>query len=155
LLTQSIPRAKRRLSEAETTAFDAFLRAYATTAHALERVAASRGGLPVGGHFLLVQIAKAPATGIRPTELTARSLLTKSGVTRAIDRLERDGLVERRSCPSDGRGQHILLTPRGQRLVRRSAPSHLRAIAEHFADPLSPHELAVVTAAMERIAATR
>jgi len=155
LLTQSIPKSRRRLSEAEIAAFDAFLLAYATTAHALERVAASRGGLPVGEHFLLVQIAKGPATGIRPTELTALSLLTKSGVTRAIDRLERDGLVERRSCPSDGRGQHILLTPRGRRLLRRSAPSHLRAIAEHFADPLSPHELAVVTAAMERIAATR
>lgn len=155
MLTQSIPKAKRRLSTAEIAAFDAFLRAHATTSHVLERMAASRGGLPLGEHFLLVQIAKGPATGIRPTELAARSLLTKSGVTRAIDRLEAEGLVERRICPSDGRGQHILVTPRGTRLLRRSAPSHIRAIAEHFADPLSAHELAVLTTAMQRIAATR
>ena len=155
LPTQSIPRPKRRLSQAEIAAFDAFLLAYAATSHALERMSASRGGLPLGEHFLLVQVAKGPATGIRPTELAARSLLTKSGVTRAIDRLERVGLVERKVCPSDGRGQHILLTARGRRLLRRSAPGHLRAIAEHFADPLSPDELAVLTASMERIAATR
>ena len=118
-------------------------------------MASSRGGLPLGEHFLLVQIANGPAAGIRPTELAARSLLTKSGVTRAIDRLEALGLAERRVCPSDGRGQHILVTERGRRLLRRSAPSHVRAIAEHFADPLSPHELSVLTGALERIAATR
>ena len=84
------------------TGWEAFLRAYAVTSHALERLADSRGGLPLGEHFLLVQVARGPEEGIRPTDLAARSLLTKSGVTRAIDRLERDGLVERRSCPTDG-----------------------------------------------------
>ncbi len=130
------------------------MRAWAVTSHALERLAASRGGLPLGEHFLLVQIARGPETGIRPTDLAARSLLTKSGVTRAIDRLERDGLVERRACPTDGRGQHILLTPRGRRLVIRSAPGHMRAIAKHFGDPLPPQELAALTTALGRIAQT-
>jgi DNA-binding MarR family transcriptional regulator len=154
LPTQSIPKSKRRLSEAEVAGWEAFLRAYAVTSHALERLADSRGGLPLGEHFLLVQIARGPETGIRPTDLAARSLITKSGITRAIDRLERDGLVERRACPSDGRGQHIILTPRGRRLVRRSAPGHMRAITKHFAEPLSGHELAVLTTALEHIAAT-
>lgn len=130
------------------------MRAYATTSHALERLSESRGGLPLGEHFLLVQIARGPETGIRPTELAARSLLTKSGVTRAIDRLEKDGLVERRSCPSDGRGQHVVLTTRGRHLLRRSAPGHIRAIAKHFAEPLTGDELAVLTRALGRIAAS-
>jgi len=133
---------------------EAFIRAYAATTRALERVAGTRGGLPLGEHFLLVQIARGPAEGIRPTDLAARSLLTKSGLTRAIDRLESSGFVARRSCPTDGRGQHIQLTAAGRRLLRRSAPAHVRAIAEHFADPLSQNELAVLTAALERIAAT-
>jgi len=120
----------------------------------LERVAESRGGLPLGEHFLLVQIARGPDTGIRPTDLAERSLLTKSGVTRALDRLERDGLVERRVCPSDKRGWLVVLTPRGRRLLRRSAPSHIRAIAKHFAEPLTSDELAVLTTALERIAST-
>ena len=133
--------------------WEAFIRAYAATAHALERLSDSRGGLPLGEHFLLVQIARGPEAGIRPTDLAALSLLTKSGLTRAIDRLERDGLVERRACPTDGRGQHILLTARGKHLLRRSAPSHMRAIAKHFADPLSAEELDVLTRALERVAA--
>jgi DNA-binding MarR family transcriptional regulator len=134
--------------------WEAFFRAYAATSHALERLTDSRAGLPLGDHFLLVQIARGPETGIRPTDLAARSLLTKSGLTRAIDRLERGGLVERRACPTDGRAQHILLTARGRRLLRRAAPGHIRAIAKHFADPLTAEELAVVTRAMERIAGT-
>jgi DNA-binding MarR family transcriptional regulator len=149
---QSIPKSKRRLSEAEVAGWEAFVRAYAATSHALERLSDSRGGLPLGEHFLLVQVARGPKDGIRPTELASRSLLTKSGLTRAIDRLESDGLVERQACPTDGRGQHIVLTARGQRLLRRSAPSHIRAIAKHFADPLSADELDVLTRALERIA---
>ena len=133
--------------------WEAFIRAYAATAHALERLSDSRGGLPLGEHFLLVQIARGPEAGIRPTDLAALSLLTKSGLTRAIDRLERDGLVERRACPTDGRGQHILLTARGKHLLRRSAPSHMRAIAKHFADPLSAEELEILTRALGRVAA--
>jgi DNA-binding MarR family transcriptional regulator len=154
LPTQSIPKSKRRLTEAEVAGWEAFMRAYARTSHALERLAESRGGLPLGEHFLLEQIARGPETGIRPTELASRSLLTKSGVTRAIDRLEKDGLVERRSCPSDGRGQHILLTTRGRHLLRRAAPDHIRAIAKHFAEPLTGAQLEVLTEALERIAAT-
>jgi DNA-binding MarR family transcriptional regulator len=135
-------------------AWEAFLRAYAATSHMLERVAESRGGLPLGEHFLLVQIARGPETGIRPTDLAALSLLTKSGVTRALDRLEQDGLVERRTCPSDKRGYLVVLTALGRRLLRRSAPGHIRAIAKHFAEPLTSDELSVLTVAMERIAAT-
>jgi DNA-binding MarR family transcriptional regulator len=154
LLTQSIPKSKRRLSEAELRAWEAFQRAHAATSHVLERIAESRGGLSLGEHFLLIQIARGPETGIRPTDLAARSLLTKSGLTRALDRLEQDGLVERRTCPSDKRGSLVVLTAPGQRLLRRSAPDHVRAIAKHFAEPLTPEELAVLTVAMERIAAT-
>ena len=132
--------------------WEAFIRAYAATSRALERLADTRGGLPISDHFLLVQVARGPAEGIRPTDLAARSLLTKSGLTRAIDRLETAGLVARSACPSDGRGQHIQLTERGRRVLRRAAPSHIRAIAKHFADPLSADELGVLTHALERIA---
>jgi DNA-binding MarR family transcriptional regulator len=152
LPAQSIPRRKRRLTEAEIAGWEAFLRAYAATTRALEREAESRGGLPIGEHFLLVQIARGPATGLRPTELAARALLTKSGITRAVDRLERGGFVERADCPSDGRGSHVVLTAKGRRLLRRSAPGHMRAIARHFADPLTGDELRVLTAALERVA---
>ncbi|TMC32558.1 MAG: MarR family transcriptional regulator [Chloroflexi bacterium] len=151
---QSIPQQKRRLTEAEARAWEAFVRAYAATSHVLERAADTRGGLPLGEHFLLVQIARGPETGVRPMDLADLSLLTRSGITRALDRLERDGLVERHECPSDKRGALVVLTAKGRHLLRRSAPSHIRAIAKHFAEPLTSHELTVITAAMERIADT-
>ena len=154
MTTQPIPKTKQRLSEAEIRAWEAFLRAYAVTSHVLERAAETRGGLPLGEHFLLVQIARGPETGLRPSDLAARSLLTKSGITRALDRLEADGLVARRVCPSDKRGSFVVLTPKGRHLLRRAAPSHIRAIAKHFAEPLTASELAVLTTAMERIAGT-
>jgi DNA-binding MarR family transcriptional regulator len=154
LPTQSIPRFRRRLSEAEIRGWEAFQRAYAATTHALERAAETRGGLPLAEHSLLAQIARGPDAGVRPTDLVARSVLTKSGITRALDRLERSGYLERRTCPSDKRGFLVVLTPSGRRLVRRSAPSHIRAIARHFAEPLTSDELAALTTALERIAST-
>lgn len=151
--TQSIPRTKRRLSEAEIRAWEAFLLAHAAATRALEREAGARLGLPLGEHHLLVQLARGPDMGLRPTDLAKRSLLTKSGLTRAIERLVADGLVERRVCPSDGRSHFVALTAKGHRVVVRAAPGHVRSIASHFADLLSPSERQTLTSAMERIAA--
>ena len=151
--TQSIPKRQRRLSEAEIAAWEAFLHAHAATTHALEREADSRLGLSLGEHHLLVQLARGPETGTRPTDLASRSLLTKSGLTRAVDRLVDQGLVTRRACLTDGRVLYVLLTPKGRRALMRAAPSHVRSIAAHFADLLSPRELEVLTTALTRVAA--
>lgn len=142
------------MSEEEFRAWDAFQRAYAATTLALERAAEARGGLPLIDHTLLAQIARGPETGMRPSDLAGRGLLTKSGITRALDRLEADGLVGRRTCPSDRRGYLVVLTPKGRSRLLRAAPGHIRAIAEHFAEPLTSEELATLTRVMERIAAS-
>ena len=154
MTTQPIPKGKRRLSDEEFRAWDAFQRAYSATALALERASESRGGLPLIDHSLLAQIARGPEAGVRPSDLAGRGLLTKSGITRALDRLEADGLVARRVCPSDKRGFFVVLTPKGRHRLLRAAPGHIRAIARHFADPLTSEELAVLTRALERIAET-
>lgn len=151
--TQSIPRPRRRLSEAEIQAWEAFLLAHAAATRALEREAGARLGLPLGEHHLLVQLARAPEVGLRPSDLAKRSLLTKSGLTRAIERLVDRGLVQRNVCPTDGRSYFVGLTSKGRRLVIRAAPGHIRSIAAHFADLLSPAERETLTLVMERIAA--
>lgn len=153
MTTQPIPRSKRRLSEEELRAWDAFQRAHAATTLALERVSQTRGGLPLIDHSVLVQLARGPETGVRPSDLACHGVLTKSGMTRALDRLEAERLIGRRNCPSDKRGYYVVLTPKGRHVLRRSAPSHVRAIAKHFADPLTTDELGVLTRALEKIAA--
>ena len=152
--TQSIPRKKRRLSDAEIRAWEAFLLAHAAATRALEREAGQRLGLSLGEHHLLVQLARGPKEGTRPTDLAKRSLVTKSGLTRAMDRLVARGMVQRIPCPTDGRVSYVALTPKGRRTVTRAAPGHLRSIAAHFADLLAPNEIGTVTAALERIAAS-
>jgi DNA-binding MarR family transcriptional regulator len=153
LPTQVIPKTRRRLSEAELNAWKAFVRAARRTSLALDRAGEAAGGLPLSEHFLIVAISEGPPSGIRPTDLAERSYLTKSGLTRAVDRLEGLGLVERRSCPSDKRGYLLVLSAKGRRYLVRSAPAQFRAIATHFADLIEARELEVVATALERVAA--
>jgi DNA-binding MarR family transcriptional regulator len=119
----------------------------------MDRDSRAATGLALAEHHLLAVLDAASSTGIRPTDLAAASTLTKSGLTRAVDRLESDGLIERRVCPSDGRGQLVALTPKGRQRLRRAAPEFFRAIARHFADHLSDRETETVATAFERIAA--
>jgi DNA-binding MarR family transcriptional regulator len=72
-------------------------------------------------------------------------------VTRLIDRLERDGLVERISCESDRRGQWASLTDAGERRLRDASPTHLRGVTEHFLDRIPADELERLRRSLERL----
>ncbi|HEV8672164.1 MAG TPA: MarR family transcriptional regulator [Candidatus Limnocylindria bacterium] len=154
MTTQSIPkqRQKRRLKPDELRAWLAFIRAGLYSLRAMDRDAEASGRPPFSEHHILATLDGGPPEGIRPTDLAERAALTKSGLTRAIDRLESQGLIARRPCPTDARGQLIVLSAQGRRVLRRSAPEHFRSIARNFADHLTDRETPVVTAALERVA---
>jgi DNA-binding MarR family transcriptional regulator len=154
LTTQPIPgiRKKRKLAPAEFRAWLAFMRAGLAMTRAMDKDAEATGRLQFSEHHILAILNEGPPQGVRPTDLAERSALTKSGLTRAIDRLESQNLIERRPCPVDARGQLIVMTARGRRVLRRSAPEHFRSIARHFADHLTDREVDVVTTALERVA---
>jgi DNA-binding MarR family transcriptional regulator len=128
------------------------MRAGLALTRAMDRDAEASGRLLFSEHHILATLNEGPPNGIRPTDLAERAGLTKSGLTRAIDRLETQHLIERRTCPSDARGQLIVMTAQGQRVLKRSAPEHFRSIARHFADHLTDREVEVLTAALERVA---
>ena len=65
-------------------------------------------------------------------ELADSVLLSRSGVTRLVDRLERDGLIERDACTDDGRGLFAVLTDKGEELLARARPTHLAGVRERF-----------------------
>jgi len=123
-------------------------------ARAMDRDLQRQAGLALAEHHLLAIINEAGEAGIRPTDLTLASTLTKSGLTRAVDRLEGLGLIDRRVCPTDGRGQLLGLTAKGRRMLRRAAPEFFRSVARHFADHLTEREVETLATAFERIAAT-
>ena len=127
------------------------MRAGLALTRVMDRDAAATGRLLFSEHHILVTLSQGSPEGIRPTDLAERSGLTKSGLTRALDRLETQQLIERRACPSDARGQLIVMTAHGRRVLKRSAPEHFRSIARNFADHLTDRELEVVTTAFERV----
>ena len=128
------------------------MRAGLALTRVMDRDAEASGRLLFSEHHILATLDQGPSSGIRPTDLAERTGLTKSGLTRAIDRLETQRLIERRACPSDARGQLIVMTPQGRRVLKRAAPEHFRSIARNFADHLTDREVDVVTTVFERVA---
>lgn len=151
MTTLARPSAKRRLSPEELRAWRAFLRSHATVSRSLERELEG-SDLTLAGYGVLVVLSEAPEQRLRLHEIAERIGLTKSGLTRLIDRLEIRGYVERHACELDKRGQYAVVTAAGRRAFRRAAPGHLAAIAARFADHLTPPDLTTLTRALERVA---
>ena len=100
---------------------------------------------------MLLQVSKAPGQRLRPVEIARAVLLTRSGITRLVQGLERAGLVERVECPDDARGFLVALTPAGLELVRSARETHLEGVAELFTDRYSDEELATLAELLERL----
>ena len=141
----------RRASEPELHAWQAFLRAGAASTLAMEAALASTG-VSHSEYDVLVNIADGPREGLRPTELAERVLITKSGLTRLLDRLVQRGYIERRACASDRRGQLIVLTAEGRHAFRRATPIVVRAIGAIFAERFTERDIDALRSACDRIA---
>lgn len=138
-----------RATPEQVAAWQALARAFGAAGRATAASLAG-SGLDPSEHDVLATLAQGPAAGLRPTELAERVLLTKSGMTRLVDRLEERGLTERRACPGDGRGQLVALTRRGRYLLARATPGLLAALAGAMG-ALSAAELAALKRMAERI----
>jgi DNA-binding MarR family transcriptional regulator len=141
-----------RLTERELGVWRTFLRAHSLINRKLEAELVAEHDLPLGSYDVLLQLAEAEGRRLRMTELADRVLLSRSGLTRLVDRLERDGLVERVACANDARGTHAVLTEAGLGRLRGAAPTHLRGIAEHVTSRLSTDELDLLQHLMLKLA---
>ena len=130
----------------------AFLLAHARIVRRLDEELRAEHDLSIGEYDALVTIAQAPERRIRMRHLADEVTLSKSGVTRLIDRLVDDGLVERSACLSDARGAEAVLTERGLARLRAASTTHLRGINEHFLAVLGRDELDGIERTMTSIA---
>ena len=130
----------------------AFLLAHARIVRRLDEELRAEHDLTIGEYDALVTIAQAPDRRIRMRQLADEVILSKSGVTRLIDRLVDDGLVERSACLSDARGAEAVLTERGLARLRAASTTHLRGINEHFLAVLGRDDLDAVERTMSSIA---
>lgn len=127
--------------EPRLEAWRAFLRAHARIMRTLERELETDAGMALSDYDVLVQLALADERRLRMSELADRVVLSRSGMTRLVDRLVADGLVERATCDTDRRGQWASLTDAGLARLREATPIHLRGVAEHFLDRLATDDL--------------
>jgi DNA-binding MarR family transcriptional regulator len=148
-MTEHISRHDTRLA-----AWSTFLRAHAHVVRELERELQSEQQLALTDYDVLIQLSQADDRRLRMSELADRLLLSRSGVTRLVDRLVADGLVERATCESDRRGQWAALTDAGYDRLRAASPTHLRGIAEHFLDRLSTDDLRELDRMLDRVLPT-
>jgi len=96
----------------------------------------SAHGMTLNDYGVLVHLSEAVGGYLRMSELADRLLLSRSGLTRRIDGLVRDGLVIRRACPADGRGSFAELTKAGMDLLQEAAPTHVAGVRRYLIDAL-------------------
>jgi len=146
------------LDEDEMRAWHSFLAAGALIDRLVDAQLKEAIGLSHPQYEILVRLADAPDGELRMTELADTVLTSKSGLTYQVTQLEKAGLVERRSCPSDVRGVLAVLTEAGRHRLEQAAPDHVALVRELLIDVLTPNQLAVLADALgevSRRAATR
>jgi DNA-binding MarR family transcriptional regulator len=129
-----------------------FLRAHATVMRELERELVAGAAMPLGWYDVLLQLAEAPQRRLRMAELADLVLLSRSGLTRLIDRLQAEGLVRREPSPGDARGTFTVLTRDGLVRLRAAAPVHLAGVREHWLGHFSDDELRELGGLLARLA---
>ncbi|WP_236242961.1 MarR family winged helix-turn-helix transcriptional regulator [Streptomyces sp. CC228A] len=106
----------------------------------LDRQLQRDAGMPHIYYGLLVQLSQAPRRRMRMTQLAKDAKITRSRLSHAIARLEKNGWVRREDCPSDKRGQNAYLTDEGYEVLKRSAPGHVAAVRQALFDRLTPEQ---------------
>ncbi|KAA2264055.1 MarR family transcriptional regulator [Solihabitans fulvus] len=135
----------------ELEVWRSFLRAHARITRSLETELIAEQRLSLAAYDVLVQLAETEERRMRMTELADAVLLSRSGVTRLVDRLERAGLVGRERADRDGRGVVAVLTQQGMDRLRAAAGTHLSGVAKHFASTFDSDELDLFGRACERL----
>lgn len=139
-------------TEDQLAAWRAFLRAHATVVDRLDRELQGEQGLPLTWYEVLLHLRRAPDHRLRLSGLADRLVLSRSGLTRLVDRMVAAGLIERQVCRMDRRGAFAVLTQEGLSRLRRAAPVHLRGVQQHFAGLLTDPELDAIRTGMGKVA---
>lgn len=140
-----------QLGELELRAWRGMLRAHAALTKALDADLEAGHGIPLTSYEVLLHLAAAPEQRMRMSELADSVVLSRSGLTRLVDRMEREGLLARGSCQSDARGSFAILTDAGRAKLCAARGTHLAGIRARFLDRLSEHQQEVLAACWERV----
>jgi len=128
------------MTREERVVWRRFVETHAAIVRRLDEDLRANSGLTLSSFEVLYELARAPGNRLRMAELADKLLFTRSGVTRLVDRLERDGLVARSNCDHDGRGVYAKLTRHGFETFEAACTPHIDGIRRLFFDPLEGWE---------------
>ena len=151
---QATPDTPARRSSADDSslgAWRAFIQTHARLLHRLDEELQAAHGLSLAEYDALLQLVNAPEHRLRMSALADRVLLSRSGITRLVDRLVADGMVERSACPTDARGSMAAITAQGVSRLRSASRTHLDGVRRYFLDVVSDEEQTVIERALERV----
>jgi DNA-binding MarR family transcriptional regulator len=140
-----------RLDARELRAWRGLLRVHAQLSKALDAQLETAHGLQLTSYEVLLYLSDAEGGRMRMNDLAASVLLSRSGLTRLVDRLERDGYLERCSCAHDARGAFAVLTSAGREKLEAARVTHLAGVRELFLSHFSSDELDVLGDAWDRV----
>ncbi|MBG0854588.1 MarR family transcriptional regulator [Streptomyces spinoverrucosus] len=128
------------LTDEEQRVWRSYIEAATLLEDHLDRQLQRDAGMPHVYYGLLVKLAECPDRRLRMTELAMHAKITRSRLSHAVARLEKNGWVRREDCPSDKRGQFAVLTDEGVQVLKRSAPGHVAAVRQAVFDRLTPEQ---------------
>src|SRR5918999_1358692 len=139
------------LSRDELAAWRGLLRVHSRMTKALDAELMREHLLPLSSYEVLLFLADSPGGRMRMSELADGVLLSRSGLTRLVDRMERDGLLRRERCEEDQRGWFAEITDKGRELFGRARKTHLDGVRERFLGHLSREEQRTLAGLWEKV----
>ena len=139
------------LDAEELAAWRGLLRTHSALTKALDAELVRAHGLPLSSYEVLLFLADSPEGQMRMSELADGVLLSRSGLTRLVDRMQREGLLRRERCEDDARGWFAAITPKGRELFTRARKTHLDGVRERFLSQFTRDELRSIAAFWERV----
>ena len=142
---------EEQLSEQHLATWRTFLKAHATIIDRIDHDLVAVKLPPLSTYDVLIELYEAPEGRLRMHELAERVVLSRSGLTRLVDRLEVEGLLLRERSGTDRRGAYAVITEQGIAALRRTWPIYARGISEYFAQWLTLEEAQLLEAVLKRI----
>jgi DNA-binding MarR family transcriptional regulator len=141
------------LTPQEAITWEGFVKAHAALARGLDADLRAAHGLPLADFEILSLLSREACQPVRMAALADSALLSPSGISRAVERLEARSLVRRDRCPNDRRGTLALLTESGAALVEAASTTHASAIRRRFLQRLTPAQLSALTEVLRSVLA--
>ena len=137
--------------DSTVVAWTRLVRAEQAVLGAVERDLKEAGFPPLAWYDVLLELVRAADGRLRPYELEQKTLLAQYNLSRLLDRLEREGLIRRQTCPDDARGQWVVVTDRGRALQEKMWKAYAPAIQRHVGDKLDEKQAATLGELLGRL----